>query len=331
MKRMDMQHTRRAAVARLTLGLGAALAAPMPLAAQNLRSAPRIGFLMNTAPPPAGPSIAEDMVLELRRLGHTGLVAEIRYGEGRIERLPALAQELVRLGVDVIVASQTPAALAARDATQKIPIVLASAADPVAVGLAQSLSRPGGNVTGVSSMSTEVAAKNLELLRALKPSARRVGALLNERDPFWKPLEHSLSRAATRLGMELRVAKVADVTGIESTFAGWDRSGVDAVFVQASLPYAGAIELARQRRLPTMSFVRQFAVAGGLMAYAPHAADTVRMGASYVDRLLRGAKAAELPIQQPTVFALVVNRKTAASLGLALPPQFELQVTDFVD
>lgn len=322
---------RRRIIVGMALGLGGSLGVPLPLRAQTPKSAPRIGFLMTLAKPSSGRSMAEDMAAELRRMGYADLVAEVRYADGRAERLPALAQELVRSRVDVIVANQTPAGLAAQAATRTIPIVLAATADPVAMGLAQSLSRPGGNVTGISAVGDNMVVKNLELLRELKPAPRRLGALLNERDPYSRPLERTLRGAATRLGMELLVVPAAEAGAVDAAFAAWERLGIDAVFLQPSLPHQPVAERARQRRLPSVSFVRAFVAAGGLMAYGGQVSDTVRLGAGYVDRVLRGAKPAELPIQQPTKFDLVVNRKTLAALGIALPPSLELQVTEFID
>lgn len=309
---------------QLVIALGAgALAASVPSRALvPARKPVRIG-LLGPGSIASGASWAPALVANLRELGFVegeNLRVETRWAEGNQAALPALAAELVRLNVDVIVTFQTPAALAAKQATSTIPIVMAAAADPVAMGLVASLARPGGNVTGLSGATSELAAKTLEFIRQIVPSTKRVAVLLNATDTFAKTfLEHN-QLAAPPLGIELRALMVGGSGSIEAAFDEAVKARVSAVIVQPSLPHQRVAALAVQHRLAASSPGQGFADAGGLFAYTQSIADRDRQVALYVARILNGAKPADLPVLQPVKFELVINLKVARQIGLTIPP-----------
>jgi putative tryptophan/tyrosine transport system substrate-binding protein len=316
---------------RALLGLAAAATALAGGVAwgQSQRVA-RVGIL---TPNSRQPRVA-DVIKALGELGYQpgrNVVFEIRSADDALERLEPLAVELARLPVDVIIPIQTPAAHAARRASTTVPIVMAGAAlDPVAAGLAQSLARPGGNVTGVVGLGANLAAKTLELVRELRAPTRRIGALVNAADPFTPALLEMLQQAARALEIELRVAQVRAADSYEPPFAGWSAARVDAVFVQPSLVLDKAIALAAQHRLVSFSFVRQFATTGGLLSYSADSREAAQRTASFVDRILKGADPGQLPIEQPTSFELVLNRGTAKTLGVTIPNSLLLRATDVI-
>ncbi len=298
--------------------------------AQAPRSA-RVGIL---TPNLRLPRVAEVM----QALGDLGyqpgrnVVFETRSADDALERLEPLAAELVRVGVDVIVAVQTPAAHAARRATSSVPIVMAGAAlDPVAAGLVQSLARPGGNVTGVVGLGTALSAKTLEFVRELRSSTRRIGVLANAADPFTPSLLEMLQQAARTMELELRIARVRAADSYAPMFADWAAARVDAVFVQPSLKLDQAIALAAQHRLVSFSFVRVFATGGGLLSYSADNREVTQRTASFVDRILKGAHPGQLPVEQPTSFELVLNRGAAKALGVTIPNSLLLRATDVID
>ena len=247
---------------------------------------------------------------------------EYRYAEGQLERLPALAAELAALKVDVIVTSSTPAIRAAMQATRTIPIVMANVADPVQAGLVASLARPGGNVTGVSNLSPEVDGKRLALLKEVMPKVARVGFI-------WDPVNSALARrfgelqtAARVLGIALQSVEVGNPSELETAFDTMTRERADALIVPApiaSLYGRQIVEMAARKRVPAMYDAGEFAAQGGMMAYGPDILDLHRHAAIYVDKILKGAKPSDLPVEQPTKFELVINLKTAKALGLAIP------------
>lgn len=258
----------------------------------------------------------------LRDLGYIdgqNIQIEYRSAGGKLSLLPVLAAELVSLKVDVIVASETPAVQAAKRTTNEIPIVMAPSGDPVGTGLIASLSKPGGNVTGLSAATAELAGKSLELIREIRPAARRVAALADPANAFTKSFLTQIDAAAPIARLEVQVVMLGGVEDLEPIFAGMASGGVDALVVQPTLPRAPIIALARKYRLATVSGNRAFADAGGLMSYAGSVADRYRNAASYVDKILKGAKPEDLPVQQPTKFELVINLKTAKALGIAVP------------
>jgi len=298
------------------LALLALLAAPLAGAQQN--KGPRIGVLAVGNPE----SFFGQFVDGLRDRGHIvgkNIFLELRSAEGKLNLLSGLAAELARLKVDVIVANQTPAAKAAKEATTEIPIVMAPAGDPVGTGLVASLARPGGNVSGLSSATAEIAEKSLEIIRELLPSARRVAVLANAPDAFTKPFLEQIQIAARALGIEIQVIMVGAADPLDAAFQQIDRKRINAVLLQPSLPRQRAADLALQRQLTSVCPTGGFAEMGGLLSYAGKPSDTHRQAADYVDRILKGANPADLPVGQPTKFELVINLKTAKAIGLTIP------------
>jgi putative tryptophan/tyrosine transport system substrate-binding protein len=308
----------------ITLLGGAAAAWPLAARAQHGGKLTTIGLLgSGTAASQSQWTAA--FVQRMRELGWTegrNLRLEYRWAEGLTERLPELADELVRLKVDVIVTHNTPPPLAARRATSVIPIVFATAGDPVGTGIVASLARPGGNVTGLSSQSPDAAGKRLELLRQLVPGLRRLAVLTDVANPFTEREKGEVQRAARTLGLELAAVEIRRAEDIDSAFQGLQMH-VQALYVPAvPLFFANRARinsLALAARLPTMHLVREYVEAGGLMSYGPNWPDMWRRAGDLVDKILRGAKPADIPVQQPTKFDLVVNMTTAKALGLNIP------------
>ncbi len=316
---------RRDAVA----ALGAvALLVPNTVRAQASKP-PRIGVLVPANPETFSIPFEEGLRERGYVVGRT-VILEFRSAEGRPERLPALAAELVRLKVDVIVAFQTPAAHAAKEATRDIPIVIA-AGDPIGTGLVESLARPGGNITGISSTTSELGEKTLELLRELLPTLRRVGMLLNAVDPFTRPFFRNFESGAAALGIALKPVSVRGADEFARAFAEMNGWGAEAVIVQPSLPRKPALDLVRQYRLPSVSATRAFVVEGGLMAFAAHLRRNYRDAAGYVEKILNGSKPSDLPLQQPTRFELVINTKVAAALGLKVPADLLTRADEVIE
>jgi putative tryptophan/tyrosine transport system substrate-binding protein len=226
---------------------------------------------------------------------------------------------LVRLNVDVIVARLTPPVWATKEATQTIPIVMAPAGAPVETGLIASLSRPGGNITGLSVTSVEVTSKRLQLMREMLPRMQRVAMLANAADPISHFLIAEAERVAASLGLQITPILVNGDQQIETAFAAMGKERIDAVIMQSSLPEKSVVVLALKHRLPLISTTRSAVDGGALMSYAGRLTDAYREAAVYVDKILKGAKPAELPVEQPTKFELVINLKTAQALGLAVP------------
>ena len=309
----------------LALGL---LTTPLVTNAQQAGKVPRIGYLsLVRADAPRTQDVREVIRQGLRDLGWIEgqtIALEWRYAEERAERLPDLAAELVRLQVDVIVTtSGEPAARAAKDATTTIPIVMLSA-DPLGTGLVASLARPGGNVTGVSIQAAEVGGKRLALLKDAVPHASRVAVLWNTAFPG-KDLEwHDTQVAARALGVTVHAVEVRGPDDFDGAFAVIARERPDALVVFADALTLGhqrrIVDFATQHRLPLISEIKEFAQAGGLMTYGASLPALMRRTAYYVDRILKGTKPADLPVEQPSKFELVINLKTAKALGLTIPP-----------
>ena len=304
------------------------LAAALPARAQSAAKVRRVGYLSTGSSSSTYRRPLDAFRAALRERGWIegrNLVIDERYAEGRVDRLPALAAELARLGVDVIAASPTPAALAARDATRTIPIVGMGLTEPVAVGLVTSLSRPEGNVTGVAySIDADIAGKQLELLKEVVPRARRIAVLSNPGTSPGLPLIlRNLETAARSLDLELRRLEARTPQDFDAAFAAMARERADALFVTGDsmffLHRQRLAELSVANRLPAMSTQAQWVEGGGLVAYGPSVPALWRTAALQVDRILRGARPADLPIEQPTTFELVVNLGTARALGLAIP------------
>jgi putative ABC transport system substrate-binding protein len=294
-------------------------AAAWPLAAQAQQpKLPRIGVLIPANPEP----FSSEFRAGLREHGYIegqNIAFEFRSADGKPNLLRELAAELVRLKVDIIVASQTPAVTAARQATTEIPIVMAPAGDPVGTGLISSLARPGGNITGLSSTTAELGAKTLELIREVLPSTRRVAVLANAADPFSRSFIELIEDGGRTLGIAIQTIRVRGVEEFDAAFAAMDKERADAVIVQPSLPRKPALDLALKHRLPAVGPTPLFPREGGLMSYSGNQNDTYRRAALYIDRILKGAKPADLPVEQPTKYELVINLKTAKALGLEVP------------
>jgi putative ABC transport system substrate-binding protein len=309
----------------------------LPPQARPSKKVPRIGFVGSGRPGGIGPGYVafQQGMQELGHVERQTYTIEFRATEGRPERASELLAELVQQPVDVIYTSGTAVALAARQATSEIPIVIVATGDLVRLGLVPSLSRPSGNVTGVVTLAPQLSGKRLELLREAAPQISRVG-LLAPADVLDPGLEVQEVRAAARtLGLPLEVAAVSHRDEFESAFAALASARVEGLLVAEDFLYGASrapiVELAARHRLPAIYTLREFVDGGGLMSYGPNFInDAHRRGAAYVDKILNGAKPADLPIEQPTTFELVVNLKTAQTLGLAIPRSVLLQVSELI-
>jgi len=297
------------------------LMAPLAAEAQPPDKVYRIGYLDTT--PMAAP-LWDAFLDGLRAHGYRegqNLVFERRFSEGNAERFPAFAAEMVRLRVDLILVRTTPAALAAKHVTQTIPIVITTANDPVGAGLVASLARPGGNVTGLSVLAPELSGKRLELLKEVMPGMTRVAVLWNAANPANASVWQEMQAAARALGLLLQSQAVREPQDLEDALARTAQARPDALLVLGDAlinTYLQHIaEFATQERLPS---VFEASVAGCLMSYGPDILDVFRRAATYVDKILKGAKPADLPVEQPTKFKLVINLKTAKALGITIPP-----------
>jgi putative ABC transport system substrate-binding protein len=317
-------------------GTGAVLlVAPLAADAQPAGKVPVIGMLDYGAPDAARLAWWKALREALQELGYVegrSIVFEARWAEGRVDRLPGLAAELVRLQVNVIVTGGGEAARAARQATATIPIVMGSGADPVQLGLVASLGQPGGNVTGVTSLSSELIAKRLQLLRELLPKVSRV-AVLSDETPNSRMSVRDTEAGAQMLSIEIFPVGARDPNQLDRAISGARRERAGALMVIASpslfIERRRIADLALKYRLPTAVGGREYAEAGGLFSYAVSYPDLFRRAAVYVDKILKGAKPADLPVEQPTKLALVINLKTAKALGLTIP-QSLLQRADEV-
>jgi len=302
------------------------LAAPLAAAAQQPAKIPRIGLLSPFSPSDTAlwHQAFRQGLSDLGWVEGKNISIDYRYSEGRADRLPGLAADLVRLKVDIIVVSVTTDALAAKKATGTIPIVMASVGDPVASGLVASLAQPGGNITGLSQIAPELVGKRLELLKDIVPKLTRVAVL-------WRPEGDSSPLAwkesqlpAPKLGLQLHSMEVRSSDDLDKAFEDATRARVGALIVTPDPVLVRNLKriagLAAKNRLPSIFHLKEFADSGGLVAYGVHRSDMFRRAATYVDKILKGAKPADLPIEQPTKFELVINAKTAKALGLTIPP-----------
>ena len=312
----------------VTISLALSLVSLPPAGeAQQAANTPRIGFLsVGSAAEPRLQRFLSAFRQGLRELGYVegqNIAIESRWAEGKDDRLPGLATELVRLKVSVIV-THGVAIRPAQQATGTIPIVMAVINDPVAAGFVASLARPGGNITGLSSMAPELVGKQLELLKEVAPKVSRVALLGNPANPGYAPELRQAQETARMLGIRLQPLEVRDPGEIDSVFAAISKQRAGAVIVLSDSMLidsrARIADLAARRRLPTMSGRIDDAQAGGLIVYGPSILDNFRRAATYVDKILKGAKPADLPIEQPTKFELVINQRTAKALGLTIPP-----------
>jgi putative ABC transport system substrate-binding protein len=318
-----------------------ASATACPLAAhaqQQAGKVPRIGYLRVTSASDRPPLLDAFR----RGLGELGwvegqnIVIDYRFAEGRVDRLPALAAELVRLEVDVIVSLGTQGVTAARNATETIPIVMIAVRDPVGIGLIASLARPGGNVTGVSGYAgLESVAKQLELLKETVPEIRRVAILSNPTNAYHQLAIREVNVAARSLGLQLQLLEARGPNEFDGAFAAMAKERVGALLVVSDVIFNShrtrLADLAARSRLPAVYAVRESVEAGGLMSYGPSFLDLYRRSAAYVDKILKGAKPADLPVEQPTKFELVINLRTARALGLMIPPSLLQRADEVID
>jgi putative ABC transport system substrate-binding protein len=308
--------------------VGGAIACPVGVRAQQQAGkVPRIGYLGVTSASDR-PPLLDAFRQGLRELGWgegQNIVIDYRFAEGRLDRLPDLAAELVRLKVDLIVSFGTQGVTPAKNATERIPIVMIAVRDPVGTGLIASLARPGGNVTGVSGYAgLETVAKQLELLKETVPKIRRVAILSNPANAYHQLAIREVNVAARSLGVQLHLLEARGPNEFDGAFAAMARERVGALLVLSDAVFNShrtrIAELAARSRLPAVYGVRESVEAGGLMSYGPSFLDFHRRSAAYVDKILKGAKPADLSVEQPSTFELVINLKTAKALGLTIPP-----------
>jgi putative tryptophan/tyrosine transport system substrate-binding protein len=322
---------------QLLIIAGVLLAAPLATLAQQARPIRRIGFLASSSAERAKSRLAS-FRQALRELGYVegqDVVVDQRYASGRSEDLPKLAVELVRLKVDVLVTEGTPAARAAKTATSTIPVIMGSAGNPVGAGLVASLARPGANVTGLSNSSSDLVLKRLELLKTVVPSTSHIAVLLNPANPT-NPLElKQLQSIAPSLGVTLSSYDVRGVDDIERAYEAMRAQPRGAVLLAGDGIFGfhreRIVALAASNRLATLYPARHFVDSGGLMSYATNFDDLFRRAASYVDKVLKGAKPADLPIEQPTRFELVINLKTAKALGITVPQSVLVRADELLE
>jgi putative ABC transport system substrate-binding protein len=286
----------------------------------------------------ATPLLSFALAPAMRELGYVegkNLLIEWRFADGKYERLPALAVELVKLKVDAILAVGSAGVQAAQRATVSIPIVMASVIDPLDSGFVASLAHPGGNITGLSNMSSDISPKHLEMLAKTVPNLSRVAVLMNPANPAHPVILRSVQTAAQRVGIIVLPAEARAREQVESAFAAMAKQrasamilAIDAFFTQQAPQIA---ELAARNRLPSISGFREYAEAGGLMSYGQSLADNFRRAARYVDRILKGARPGDLPVEQSTKFELVINHKTAQALGLAIPAEMRVLADQVIE
>lgn len=324
----------------LLLITGASLLAPVFALAQQKIKVRRIGFLAaRSRSTPAKPDVDYDAFVDgMRELGYVegnNLVIEWRFADGKYERFPALAAELVRANVEVIACNTTPATQALQRATSAIPIVAMGVGDPVSSGLAANLARPGGNITGVSIVATDLAPKHVELLKTLLPMLSRAAFLMNSGIPVHPTILKNTQVAARRVGMEILPVDARTAEEIERGFAKMIKEQVGAVIVAPDslfiLERKRIVELSARNRLPAISSFGEDVRAGGLMSYGQNLAEHYRRAATLVDKILKGAKPAELPFEQPTRFYLTINRKTAQTLGITIPQGLALRADEVIE
>ena len=310
------------------------LAVPLAAAAQPPGKVYRIGYLATT-PPPA--HLWDALLDGLRERGYSegqNLVFERRFSEGNAERFPEFAAEMVQLRVDLIIAITTPAALAVKNATKTIPIVMTTAIDPVGAGLVASLARPGGNVTGNAILYPELSTKRLEFLKDVVPGLSRVVVLWNAANPANAAVWQETQAAARALGLLLHAQDVRSAQDFEGAFARTAQAHPEALLVLddalINMHREHIAEFATREHLPSVFAARESVVAGGLMSYGPSLPDLFRRAATYVDKILKGVKPADLPMEQPMKFELVINLKTAKALEITIPPSVLFQADEVI-
>jgi putative ABC transport system substrate-binding protein len=330
---MKIQGVAAAVVLALT-----SLAAPLAAKAQPTAKVPLVGWLLEAHAPSGSPENLEAFRQSLRELGYIegkNINVAYRFGEGRHDRFAALAVELVRLEPDVIVADGAGTIRAARNATRAIPIVMMHSTDPVAAGLVASLARPGGNITGVITLSPELLAKRLALLKESFPAVARVAVLIGRKDSATTARLEEMQRAAQSLALRLQVLEVKTPSDLNPAFQAAAKGRADALIELPAHVFheheKQLVDFAARNRLPAVFHTRDFVEAGGLMSYGAHYPDLYRRVAVYVDKILKGAKPGDLPVEQPTKFELVINMKTAKALGLTIPPSLLLRADQLIE
>jgi len=320
----------------ITLLGGAAAAWPLVARAQQAAGRIwRLGVLSPAAPPDP---LVEAIRQRLRELGYIegrNIVFEYRWAEGKLDRLTDLARDLVGSKVDVITTLSTPAALAARNATTTIPIVFTAVGDPVGSGVVPSLARPGGNATGTSLFATELSGKRLEVLREIVPDISRVAMFWNDTNPSMVLRAQETQAAATKLGVIVQSIGVHDLIAFDAAFAAIETSRADALLTLVD-PFTlehrkRIVDFAAQRHVPAIYEAREFVAAGGLVSYGPSLVASQRRAAEYVDKIFKGAKPADLPVEQPVKFELLINMKTAKELNLTIPPSIVLRADEVIE
>ena len=312
------------------------LAAPGPAVAQPAGQIPRVGFLGAGSSTSANVEAFRQGLRELGWAEGKNIVIEYRFAEGHFDRLPDLAADLVRLKVDVMTAAPTPGAVAAKKATGTIPIVMVGVGDPVGLGLIATLARPGGNVTGLSFDAGMEIGKGLEIIKETLPNARRVAVLSNPANPGQPAAMKNVKAAARSLGVELRFLEAQGPDEFDGVFATMAKERVEALLVVTDSTFyiqrARLADLATKHRLLVVAYgFRDYAEAGALMSYGPSVVAMYQRAAFFVDRILKGAQPASLPVEQPTKFELVINLKAAKALGLTIPQSLLLRADDVVE
>jgi putative ABC transport system substrate-binding protein len=304
--------------------------------AQQAAKVPRIGFLASGSPK-AYSSRIEAFRQGLRQLGYVEgktIAIEYRYAEGLAASLPDLVADLVRLNVDVIVTSSTPATLALKNGTKTIPIVFVSVGDPVGSGLVASLARPGGNVTGLSNQLSDLVGKHLELLKEVVPKISRVAVLGSTASPNRTDSQNALEVVARSLGVQLQLVEIGEPKELDGAFSQMTKARAGAILIRGGALLSDQririAELAARSRLPAIHWDRLFAEAGGLMSYGPSSADMFRRAATYVDKILKGRTPADLPVEQPMKFEFIVNLITAKQIGLTFPPNVLVRANEVI-
>jgi putative ABC transport system substrate-binding protein len=303
---------------------GAAAAWPLAARAQQpIRKIRRLGLLQPGLPESSFGKAMRDRLRALGYLEGRDIILETRWAEGKAERLTELAVELASLKLDAIIAFTTPAAIAAREATTTIPVVFLYVGDPVGTGVVPSLARPGGNVTGISLLATELSSKRLEILLEIAPNTSRVAMLWNDSNPGMVLRARESQNVAPKLRVTIQSVGVHDLVNFDSAFSSIENARIDALLTLVD-PFTSQhrnriVEFAAQRRLPAIYEAREFVESGGLISYGPNPVAIEQRAAEYVDKIFKGAKAADLPVEQPTKFELIINLKTAKALGLDVP------------
>jgi putative ABC transport system substrate-binding protein len=317
--------------------LGGAAAWPLAARAQQAGKIPRVGFMGNSTA-----ALEANLVGPfrdgLRELGYQegrNIVIEYRWAEGNYERFPALVAELLAVPVDVIVTAGTPATLAVKKATSTMPLVMIAVGDPVGTGVVPSLARPGGNITGLSSIAPDLEGKRLELLREVIPNLSHVVLFLNPLNPFHTVSMRQALTAAQALGIKLQPLEVRTSGELDGAFAAIVREKPDALLILADRVFLHdrkrMMDFATEHRLPSVNAYRELVEAGGLMSYGPSYEDMHRRAADYVDKILKGAKPGDLPVEQPTKFTLILNLKAARTLGIDVPPMLLARADEVIE